>query len=446
MRVFFDTSGVLTEYQVLGVDLTKVHEAEQELSEYRNHLENLVAARTAALSQANTELQRRAEELAALNAITQALNSSLELDVVLGEILTQLAYVVQYDNAEIFLGDAGGLAVAAATPPGEQFTPMHTSPDASAPAARVFAERHPLLLAGDQPRSWMGAPLMVGSEAVGVLATGAARPNAWRAEELNLLQAFANQAAIAVLNARLFQQTQSVAISKERERLARELHDAVTQTLFSASIMAEALPVQSRTDPDGAKVTLEKLRYLTCGALAEMRTLLLELRPGALTEVGLDRLLRQLGEAMTGSTLVPVFVKAAPADLRLPADVQLAFYRIAQETLNNVAKHADATSVEITLQGDASEVTLEIRDDGKGFNTQAEAPGHLGLAIMRERALAVGGELAIESGPGQGTALTLHCGARLGPAGLLPSRRKDLHEHDRPQHTRPHCGRSLHGA
>lgn len=408
VRALYDPSGALQEYQALGVDVTTMREAEHELSEYRNHLENLVAARTEALSQANTDLQRRAEELAALNAITQALNSSLELDVVLGEILAQLANVVHYDNAEVFLGDAGGLAVAAATAPGGRLSSAHAPLDGANPAARVFAERHSLLLVGDRPDSWMGAPLMVGSEAAGVLAIGTAQPNAWRAEDLSLLQAFADQAAVAVVNARLFQQAQTVAVSKERERLARELHDAVTQTLFSASILAEALPAQWRTDPESALFTLEKLRHLTRGALAEMRTLLLELRPGALTEVGLDSLLRHLGEAMSGNTLVPVFHKTAPTDLRLPVDVQLAFYRIAQETLNNVAKHADATSVEITLNGDPTNVTLVISDDGKGFDPDAPTPGHLGLEIMRERARAIGATLAVESTIGQGTQLTLH--------------------------------------
>jgi two-component system nitrate/nitrite sensor histidine kinase NarX len=254
----------------------------------------------------------------------------------------------------------------------------------------------------------MGAPLMVGSEAIGVLAIASSDAHAYRAEDAQLLQAFANQAAIAVLNARLFQQTQSVAVSKERERLARELHDAVTQTLFSASILAEALPSQWEQDPDGAQMTLGKLRQLTRGALAEMRTLLLELRPGALTEVGLDSLLRHLGEAMTGSTLVPVFLESTAVDLYLPTDVQLAFYRIAQEALNNITKHADATSVEIMLQGDASDVTLWISDDGKGFDTQAQAPGHLGLTIMHERAQAVGAQITIESTRGQGTRLGLH--------------------------------------
>jgi two-component system nitrate/nitrite sensor histidine kinase NarX len=224
---------------------------------------------------------------------------------------------------------------------------------------------------------------------------------------MRLLQAFADQAAVAVLNARLFQQTQKVAISKERERLARELHDAVTQTLFSASILAEALPAQWESDREGALATLEKLRRLTRGALGEMRTLLLELRPDALTDVGLESLLRHLGEAFTGNTLVPVALRAAPADLRLPADVQIAFYRIAQEALNNIAKHADATGVTITLLARAGVVSLSIADDGRGFDAGLRTAGRLGLAIMRERAHAVDAQLEVTSAPGQGTTVLL---------------------------------------
>jgi signal transduction histidine kinase len=155
---------------------------------------------------------------------------------------------------------------------------------------------------------------------------------------------------------------------------------------------------------------LEELRQLTRGALAEMRALLLELRPAALTETGLGDLLRQLAEAITGRARVPVTV-TVEGQRPLPPDVQVAFYRIAQEALNNVAKHAGASQVTVSLRcfppdvggEQRGGVELCIRDDGRGFELEAISPEHLGLSIMRERAESIGARLSIESQYGCGT-------------------------------------------
>ena len=196
------------------------------------------------------------------------------------------------------------------------------------------------------------------------------------------------------------------AVTAERSRLARELHDAVTQTLFSASLIAEVLPRLWAKDPDRGQQQLEEVRLLTRGALAEMRSLLLELRPEALAKAKMDDLLRQLGRAMTGRTGVPVSVHA-DVQCPLPAEVQVALYRIAQEALNNAAKHAEASQVDVHFQCEAGRVTLSIRDDGQGFDVDNIPPGHLGVGIMRERAAAVSAELEIESEPGSGTKVSV---------------------------------------
>jgi signal transduction histidine kinase len=133
-----------------------------------------------------------------------------------------------------------------------------------------------------------------------------------------------------------------------------------------------------------------------------MRSLLLELRPEALAKARMDDLLRQLGRAMMGRTGVPVSVQA-DVQCPLPAEVQVALYRIAQEALNNVAKHAEASQVDVRFRCDADRATLAIDDDGQGFDVDKIPPGHLGVGIMRERAAAVGAELEIESQPGSGT-------------------------------------------
>jgi PAS domain S-box-containing protein len=200
----------------------------------------------------------------------------------------------------------------------------------------------------------------------------------------------------------LEQQAKEQVIAAERNRLARDLHDAVSQTLFSTSLIAEVLPRIWERDPEEGHRRLEEVRQLTRGALAEMRTLLLELRPAALIEADLGDLLRQLGEATAGRARVQVDVDIA-GRCPLSPDVQVAFYRIAQEALNNVAKHATADRATVQLRCEPSHVCLQICDDGRGFETRAVPPDHLGLGIMRERAEAAGIELLIQSQVGQGT-------------------------------------------
>lgn len=192
------------------------------------------------------------------------------------------------------------------------------------------------------------------------------------------------------------------AAAAERERLARDLHDAVTQTLFSASLIAEVLPQLWQIDVAEAERNLEKLRLLTRGALAEMRTLLLELRPAALTERPLADLLRHLGQALTSRTRVQVEMDLDQGE-KLPPEVQIALYRIAQEALNNVARHSGAGRVIMTLRRLNGRVELGIHDDGGGFDLETIPPGHLGVSIMHERAAKIGAVLAIDSEIGRGT-------------------------------------------
>ena len=190
----------------------------------------------------------------------------------------------------------------------------------------------------------------------------------------------------------------------ERQRLARDLHDAVSQTLFSVSLIAEVLPRIYARDPAQGAQRLEELRQLTRGALAEMRTLLLELRPAALAEANLPDLLKQLGEAVTGRARIPVEVASEDTGA-LPADVRLAFYRIAQEALNNVAKHSGAAKAKLSLAplpGQPGGARLTVEDDGAGFDPAGAGGGQLGLGIMRERAEAVEGRLLICSAPERG--------------------------------------------
>jgi len=203
-------------------------------------------------------------------------------------------------------------------------------------------------------------------------------------------------------NARLRDQVREAAAIEERERLARDLHDAVTQTLFSASLIAEALPRVWERHPDRAREGLKELRSLTQGALAEMRTLLLELRPAGLTEKALGEVLGHLTQAMTGRSRVPISL-TVEGDSHLPDELQIALYRIAQEALNNIVRHAEANQVSVWLHCEPERLRLRIRDDGRGFDPEDTLPDQLGMGIMRERAKSVGATLKITSQPGQGT-------------------------------------------
>jgi signal transduction histidine kinase/ligand-binding sensor domain-containing protein len=210
---------------------------------------------------------------------------------------------------------------------------------------------------------------------------------------------------------RLSEKAQELAVVEERQRLARDLHDAVSQTLFSASLIAEALPDIWQSSPDDGPELLVKLQQLSRGALAEMRALLMELRPATLTEASMEDLLRQLGQAASGREGIPVRVTVdeacAPQLGALPVGVRITLYRIAQEALNNVVKHAQASQVDVGLRCTSSpgevRAELTIRDDGLGFEPGSVAGDHLGLGIMQERAESIHAQLEIESKPGGGT-------------------------------------------
>jgi signal transduction histidine kinase len=171
-------------------------------------------------------------------------------------------------------------------------------------------------------QSFMHVPIKVKGQMFGVFNFNYLTPRAFSEDERRLFIALAQRAAMAIENAQLYEQAQFAATVEERQRLARELHDAVTQTLFSSSLIADVLPRIWERNPDEGRRRLEELRQLTRGALAEMRTLLLELRPAALVEVELNDLLRQLGEAFTGRSRIPIQVEV-DADLQIPPTSKL---------------------------------------------------------------------------------------------------------------------------
>lgn len=255
-------------------------------------------------------------------------------------------------------------------------------------------------------RSFIHVPIIVEGQVFGIFNVNYREPHAFNEDDVRLVLAIAQRAASAIENARLYQQAQQAATLEERQRLARELHDAVTQTLFSASIIADVLTRLWQINPEEAQRRTQELRELTRGAMAEMRTLLLELRPIALTEASIDDLIQQLAEATTGRARVPVNMSAV-VECDLPLDVKIAFYRIAQEALNNTSKHANANQVEVRLHCEPRGAELSVHDDGVGFDMNRVLPDNLGLSIMRERAEAIGAHLTIDSQPQLGTEIVV---------------------------------------
>ena len=273
-------------------------------------------------------------------------------------------------------------------------------------------------------RSELSVPLIIKQEIVGAMNLYYATSRTFSKEEIELAVSFCDQTALAIENARLRERAQEDAVAAERNRIARELHDSVTQTIFSASLIAEVLPTIWMRNPDEAQNGLDDLRKLARGALAEMRTLLLELRPIGLGEVRLEDLLKQLAEGVSGRIRAQIKVQV-DGEAVLPTDAKLAFYRIAQEALNNAAKHSGADEVDIVIKsvlsstprkrkksGDAQSkfsqsVIMVIRDNGCGFSPKSVIGEHLGLGIMRERASNARAALAIKSKPGNGTEISL---------------------------------------
>jgi nitrate/nitrite-specific signal transduction histidine kinase len=251
-------------------------------------------------------------------------------------------------------------------------------------------------------RAFIHMPIKVKDQVTNIFNFSYLAPRRFSDEERRIFIALAKRAGLAIENARLYQQAQLVATLEERQRLARELHDAVTQTLFSSSLIAEVLPRLWERNPQEGLRRLEELRQLTRGALAEMRTLLMELRPSALMQAELGDLLTQLGEAFTGQSRLPVSVEI-DCSQPIPPQVKISLYRIAQEALNNVFKHAKASQVSLRLSCQAEGIQLTIADDGRGFDLDETASQHLGLRIMHERAAEIGAHLQIDSQLGAGT-------------------------------------------
>jgi PAS domain S-box-containing protein len=255
-------------------------------------------------------------------------------------------------------------------------------------------------------------PLSWGTEVIGVL--GAFLPSTVSGpteEELAFYTALANQAAVAVVNERLLAETGEASTLRERARLARELHDSVSQALFSMSLHART--AQLAMDKQGLSAdgplgrSVNQMRELSQGALAEMRALIFQLRPDALAEEGIVAALGKQAAALSARSGVTIAVDGPRERLAVEPRVEEHLYRIALEALNNTIKHADAAHAAVRVADTDGRLVITISDDGTGFDVDQLRPGHLGLGTMRERADALGAELSVSAARGRGTTVTV---------------------------------------
>lgn len=201
---------------------------------------------------------------------------------------------------------------------------------------------------------------------------------------------------------RLVDQAEEAAATAERARISRDLHDAVSQLLFSIRLLAGSLPKLWRSDPPAAERSTLEIQRLAGGALAEMRTLLRELRPDTVPHTSLELLITQATEGVSARMDIPVSVDVE-MEGRLPNEVHVVTYRVCQEALANVARHANASRVEVSVKGGSDRVSMTVRDDGVGFDPSGAPKGTLGLVTMAERVDETGGRFDVVSAPGRGT-------------------------------------------
>jgi signal transduction histidine kinase len=271
-----------------------------------------------------------------------------------------------------------------------------------------WPSRHPDM------RSFLGVPIVARGEVIGAFyLTEKESAAVFDLADEQLIELLAAHAAIAITNASLYERSRELSILAERHRLALDLHDAVSQKLFSLMLTAEAAATQFDRNPDAARAQLERLRAMSREALDELRSLILGLRPPELERDGLVGTLRKQAEMLERVHGVPIAVSAdsvpSPGADEERLGRELGVLRIAHEALHNAVRHAGARSVRVLLAESDGRLRVEVSDDGTGFDPdRAEIRArHLGLTSMEERARELGGVLKIRSAPGAGTTVSL---------------------------------------
>lgn len=382
-----------------------------QLQESYKHLERKVADRT--------------KELATLNAIAAQVSHSLDLEAIMDSALDQVLEAVNMDTGQAFRLEENTQTLVSISHRGlsDAFIKLTTRLQLGSSLAGQAAERGKPIIsrASDylesEPRELLrkeglqlviSIPLIAQGRAVGAINLGSRKLRTISSEELSLLASIGHQIGVAVENARLYEQAQQLAVMKERNRLARDLHDSVTQALYGVTLYSEAASRQLLSgDTELVADHLCEIRNTAQESLREMRLLIFELRLPMLKSEGLAAALQARLEAVEARVGLETDFRTE-GEGHLSPDVEEGLYRIAQEALNNALRHAHARSVSVSLHLNNQTVALEVADDGIGFDpAAAQEQGGFGLRGMEERAARLGGTLRVESRPGEGSKITV---------------------------------------
>jgi signal transduction histidine kinase len=389
------------------------------LNELLGTLEDKVTDRTAQLAQTVRALERRLGEMEAVSAVSGAMVDAIHPDEVLSVIAGATVRVTNGTSALVLLISEDGERHYVRAAQGEGMDrfigldlPLQNS------LAGTVMRTGQVHLSMDPPndpqlnqdlvkagrwRKVIEAPLRGKDRVLGVLVAATANPDGFDEQHIRILSLFGNQAGLFLENARLHARERDVAVLEERNRLARELHDSVTQVLFSLTLNLEAAGGLIEKKPEKAATLVTRSGEMAAEALAEMRSLIFELRPAALQEKGLAMALTNHVNLFRRRQGVEVSLKIEGEE-RLPPEMEFCLYRVAQEALNNAAKHARSQHVSVSYRTQPDLAELIVQDDGVGFDaTRATGGQSFGMLGMRERLTEAGGTLHVDSEPGRGT-------------------------------------------
>jgi signal transduction histidine kinase len=392
-------------------DLENSHSA---LQSARSDLEHKVEVRTRGE-------RRRSDQLRAINELGRRISAILSLDELLPYLAGSLQRTFNYSAVSIFMLDSSqdGVVLKAGAGGNREAMPLGTlvrlgegivgkAAKAGEPLAVSDVSREP----GDVPsrslpdtRSEMAVPIKVGASVLGVLDVQSISPDAFDEVDLFTVRTLGDQLAIAIENARLYEESRGMAILEERNRMAREIHDTLAQGFTGIVLQLEAAEQALAVDVDDAQQHLDRARALAKESLNEARRSVWALRPRELEQLPLVPAIRREMDKFTQDTEVRAAFNTSGDSRIISVEMENAVLRICQEALTNVKRHAKASRVEIGLAFDEGGVRLSVDDDGAGFDPDARTEDRFGLISMRERAKLLGGRMTISSVKGRGTHL-----------------------------------------
>ena len=372
---------------------------------------------------AEEALQKAHSEISALYHVTSVTSASLDLDTILERSLECVLETMKSDMGLIHLWDDSDKKLHLVAHHGmtldlvkrleevnqgkgltgwvfQNGTPRMT-PDLKGDSST------PSSICGDLDNAYLGVPMQAKGEVIGVFGILAKNGRKFEDDEVALLGSIADQVGIAVKNARLYQQAEHLATVEERQRLAQDLHDSVTQSLYSLTLMAEASRrLIGSGNLERAEDYITRLGETALDTLKEMRLLVYNLRPPVLDEGLIVALQQRLGAVERRAGVKAYLIAGDIPDL--PAPVEEALYRIAQEALNNFLKHSRASTVTVSIQTFVDQIKMVVEDDGIGFDLESvDYREGMGLVSMNERAKRIGATLSIQTSPNKGTRVSV---------------------------------------